>query len=644
MAAKNRPYEQFGPYILFKKLEADALGDLWRAGKIDGPMIASTVAVRRLTGGNRAALIESAGGAQGLVPLLTGTTFAKDQVIGTINGVPFVAHDYAGGRSLRHIIDRGRGAQGLSPNPIPIEQAIIIAEKIALSLATTADLRYSGNRLTHGALIPQFIWIAEDGEIRVGGQQLGKGIAASLADPKVAADIGRYFPPEYAAGDATKTTDVFSLGAILYLLVTGSEPPDASTSSAYAQAVRAAKTPSGQPVPDDIRAILDKSLALDPNARYASIGDMKQAISALAHGGKYSATTFNLAFYLSNLLKKEMESEAIDREKESKVIVAPYLEAPPVAAAAAVPMSEPAPGEPRKSKMPLLAIAAGVVVAVGAGAFVVFNKPPAATAAAPQKVAVPTPRPPLAASMISEPVGSVPTAAAPAPATATTATTATTASLDPAEQKKMFEAAVAQKMQEEMMKLQKAYTSNLQKQQSSNAPVQIAAASPQQTPALGRVQQPQNDPSAAALDERRLTSRAETQASLPQVQTSAPAVAAPQPQQTASQPSASATQPTLREGDVVDVTDLDRPVVATSPIRVPYPPLALQQRIRTTVIVTTLVDEDGRVEDVKVLKGDPRFGFNEAAIRALRNTRFTPPTKNGVRVKTWRPQPIAFAP
>ena len=53
---------------------------------------------------------------------------------------------------------------------------------------------------------------------------------------------------------------------------------------------------------------------------------MKQAISALSNSGKYSATSFNLAFYLSTLLKKEAESENIDREKESKVNVAPYLE------------------------------------------------------------------------------------------------------------------------------------------------------------------------------------------------------------------------------------------------------------------------------------------------------------------------------
>ena len=35
MAAKNKPYEQFGPYILFKKLESDPLGELWRAARIE---------------------------------------------------------------------------------------------------------------------------------------------------------------------------------------------------------------------------------------------------------------------------------------------------------------------------------------------------------------------------------------------------------------------------------------------------------------------------------------------------------------------------------------------------------------------------------------------------------------------------------
>src|SRR5437016_163569 len=197
MASKNRPYEQFGPFILFKRLEADALGDLWRAGRIEGTQLGHTVALRRLTGGKRDAFAAAATEARTLAPLLTGTTFAKDQVIDVLNGVPFIAHEYGGGRSLRHIVDRARGANGTAPNPVPLDQTIVIAEKVALSLATPADLRYLGNRLAAGGLIPQFIRITDDGEIRVSGQQLGKAMIASLADPKFHAEFGRYFAPEY---------------------------------------------------------------------------------------------------------------------------------------------------------------------------------------------------------------------------------------------------------------------------------------------------------------------------------------------------------------------------------------------------------------------------------------------------------------
>ena len=51
---------------------------------------------------------------------------------------------------------------------------------------------------------------------------------------------------------------------------------------------------------------------------------------------------------------------------------------------------------------------------------------------------------------------------------------------------------------------------------------------------------------------------------------------------------------------------------------------------------------DTRVVDVKVLQGDPRFGLNDAAIRAMRSTKFSVPMKDGKRVKTWFPQTINF--
>jgi TonB family protein len=629
MAAKNKPYEQFGPYILFKKLESDALSELWRAAKVEGGSLGPVVALRRFTGGNREALVSAAYASRGVVSQLSGTSFVKNQVIDAVGNVAYIAHDYAGGRSLRHIADRARGAAGTSPNPIPLDQAIVIAEKVALSLATTEDYRVDGGRLSHGALIPQLIWITDDGEIRVAGQGLGSGLVASLKDSKVAAELGRWVAPEMQqSGVATKASEVFSMGALFYLLVTGVEPPDATTASAFMQAVGAAKTPAGTPIPDDIRAIVNKSLTIDPSMRYASAADMKQAISALAHGGKYSATTFNLAFYVSNLLKKELDGEGIDRDRESKVNVAAYAEAAaPAAAGSAAPMfasSEPAP----RSKAPLAIAAAVVIAAVGAGAYFMYaskSKQPVAPAQTavttaqivPQKKAIVTAAPLVAA----------------APSSAATST-AVPANADDAAKKKAFEAAVQQKLQEEMMKLQQDYTRSLQQSKSKQAPLPVATA----TAAPAATQRGADEtPSAAALDQQHLNARPEPQPavqpaqSIVQPQQQAPAVAEPQP-----------AARVVREGDVVDVSDLDTPPHVVRAAAPSYPVMAMRQRAEATILVTALINENGDVVDVKVLRGDKRFGFEDSAVRAVRSTKFSSPVKDGKRVKSWFAVPIVF--
>ncbi|HYO79270.1 MAG TPA: energy transducer TonB, partial [Thermoanaerobaculia bacterium] len=121
----------------------------------------------------------------------------------------------------------------------------------------------------------------------------------------------------------------------------------------------------------------------------------------------------------------------------------------------------------------------------------------------------------------------------------------------------------------------------------------------------------------------------------PAVQQQQPAVAAPVQQQAAV---------TGREGDVVDVGSLDalpRPVRA---IRPTYPPMAARQKVSATIFLTVLVSETGEVMDVRVLRGDPRFGLNDAAVRAMKQTRFSSPMKDGKRVRTWFPQTIDFKP
>ena len=648
MVTKSKPYEQFGPYILFKRLESDALGELFRAARIDGGRVGPFLALRRLSGGDRTALSTAAEVAGQVVGSLTGPTFVRDQQIGIVAGVPTVAHEYAVGRSLRHIVDRARGT-GAPASPIPTDQALVIAERVATSLATTAELRFAGNRLLHGGVIPQFVWISDDGEIRVAGQSLGAGLVASLRDEKVAADIGRYFAPEMHHGAAaSKTTEVYALGAILYLVLTGLEPPDPTRTSAFTHAIRAAKTMDGAPMPAEVRVILEKSLNIDPAGRYDSPADMRAALSALTASGRYSATSFNLAFYLSTLLKKELESETAERERESATNVAAYML---TAEAAAVPAAPSAVEEPEtKSRMPL-AIAATLLIAVaGAGAWFFLapkkngDAPHPATVAAmvPPAVAKPAAQaPPVALEPI---VASAQTEAA-APAAPETATA--DAAAEEAARKKAFDDAVKQRLQQELLKLQAEYTRQLQQQQRRNAPVlttaapqTVAAPAPERTSTVAQLDPPQ--PEAAAVQEQA--------ASLPPVSTAtvanrdvAPPVTTPATA-TFAPPVAQPVVPAVREGDVVDMNELD---VAPTPLREPrpvYPPIAVRQRIEATIMASILISEKGDVLDVKILRGDPRFGFNDAATRAFRSARYTPPMKDGKRVRTWVAQMIQFKP
>jgi len=290
--------------------------------------------------------------------------------------------------------------------------------------------------------------------------------------------------------------------------------------------------------------------------------------------------------------------------------------------------------EPKKSKMPM-AVAAGVVLlAAGAGAYMMFGR--SGTQAEPTQVvkaqAIPT-APPVQ-RIISQPIAVTPEG------TVTGGVTTTAATDTAAAQKKAFEDAVAAKLQAEMMKLQDAFTADLQKKQAKNAPV-TTAPPPQETTPTQVAADDRPAPSAAQLDQQRRDTRSE-------VAETRPAAPAPVPAQTAApQPAVAAPAPapqvsTVREGDVVGVGDLDVVPRMVRPVKPVYPALALRQNVGATIVLTVLVSETGDVLDVRVLRGEPRFGLNDAAIRAMKATRFSPPMKDGKRVRTWFPQSIDF--
>jgi periplasmic protein TonB len=151
----------------------------------------------------------------------------------------------------------------------------------------------------------------------------------------------------------------------------------------------------------------------------------------------------------------------------------------------------------------------------------------------------------------------------------------------------------------------------------------------------------------AQTEERRDHPRQEataTQAPVQATATVAPPVAAPQIATQTTAPPPAPVAVAIREGDVVDMSDLDRAPAAVREPRPVYPAIAARQRMEATIMASIFISETGEVLDVKILRGDPRFGFNDAAIRAFRGARYSPAIKDGKRVKTWIAQMIQFKP
>ena len=86
----------------------------------------------------------------------------------------------------------------------------------------------------------------------------------------------------------------------------------------------------------------------------------------------------------------------------------------------------------------------------------------------------------------------------------------------------------------------------------------------------------------------------------------------------------------------------DDPPVAMSPIRPLYPEIAQEAGIEGVVIVQAFIDKKGRVKETLILKGVPNTGLDEAAMEAIRKTRFRPAKQRERAVGVWISIPVNF--
>ena len=96
------------------------------------------------------------------------------------------------------------------------------------------------------------------------------------------------------------------------------------------------------------------------------------------------------------------------------------------------------------------------------------------------------------------------------------------------------------------------------------------------------------------------------------------------------------------EGPRVKFIPYDDPPVPKTPISPEYPEIAQEAGIEGTVYVQAFIDKKGRVKEVSIVKGIPNTGLNEAAMDAIRKTRFRPAKQRERAVGVYISIPVHF--
>ncbi len=325
----------FGPYLLLRKTGADALGTLYRAGTLGQPGLRPLLHLRVFDGPavDRGALLKSMEQTVDVLDGIVGPSVAAGAVLGAVDDLPFAGVDVPPGQPLDAVLATRTGGEGLTP-----EQALFMTERVLAALVAARPLAFVAGA-PHGFLLPSFVLVSYDGEVRVFGFGLGPGLLPAVRNPKVREAFAPYVAPEVlASGRPTPAGDVFSAAAILFEALTGRPP---AVGAAEANVETALLAEGGAPLPEPIRQLLRRGLASDPAGRETEPEAYRAAVGALVYGGDAAASTFSVAFFMQQRFERTIRTEGLEREADERLAASRPAAGEPRPAPARPPLSAP---------------------------------------------------------------------------------------------------------------------------------------------------------------------------------------------------------------------------------------------------------------------------------------------------------------
>ncbi len=276
------PQQSLGPYRLLRRLGAGGMAEVWLAKAHGASGFERKVALKLLLPELRESsrMLRALHEEARLGARLQHRNLVQVHDLALADGIYFLRLDYVEGTDLRALAARAR----LSP-----ALALLVAEEVALALdylqrACDDDGRPLG--LVHRDVSPGNILLSVSGEVKLSDYGITK--ATMLADVTrggVVKGTYAYMSPEQVSGTPLDgRSDQFGLGVTLCELLTGARPFDGASPLETMERVRAAEPPSLPGLDDDLRALILRCLAREPDARFPELAALCGELAACRRG------------------------------------------------------------------------------------------------------------------------------------------------------------------------------------------------------------------------------------------------------------------------------------------------------------------------------------------------------------------------
>ncbi len=224
--------------------------------------------------------------------------------IGYVNQqVPFIEMEYVDGQSIKTMLSQTQRI----PLPVALSIAYFLCQ--ALHYAHIKDYTLYGKvyrGLIHRDIKPDNIFITKDGIVKLMDFGIARPSEVSLhtVGAKIMGTLVYLSPEQLNGSNLDHRSDIFSLGTVLYEMISGKRAfPQKTLSEIVQKKTKGVYIPISEvnvPVPKDLSRIIDKCMALDPADRYNNMADFGNDLFGILRTVSDRSPNDNILRYLHN--------------------------------------------------------------------------------------------------------------------------------------------------------------------------------------------------------------------------------------------------------------------------------------------------------------------------------------------------------